>query len=83
MNKLFVVLLFFFLVNTVAAQSSDALWKIVSDKINSSSISKMYVLIGDSRGTVYQFAKGKLRKMLLSNKSLSVFGGFLAVSSEL
>lgn len=60
MNKILMVSILLVLTSVASAQSTDELWKVVSDKINGSSVERAYVVIGDTRGTVFSFVKGNL-----------------------
>lgn len=57
--KLLLLVSLLVLSSIATAQTTDELWKVVSDKINGSSVPRMYVVIGDARGTVFTQAKGK------------------------
>jgi hypothetical protein len=58
MNKILLLSLLLVFASITAAQNTDELWKVVSDKINGSSVARMYVIIGDARGTVFKQTKG-------------------------
>jgi CubicO group peptidase (beta-lactamase class C family) len=60
MNKILLLSLLLVFASITAAQNTDELWKVVSDKINGSSVARMYVIIGDARGTVFKQTKGDI-----------------------
>jgi hypothetical protein len=75
MNKILLLSLLLVFASITAAQNTDELWKVVSDKINGSSVARMYVIIGDARGTVFKQTKGIYSEITWKKRVIYIYFG--------